>query len=203
LEWVVREHLGEQLQDIAKENELSSEQVRQRVSRLRRQLRTQWQTKTKLAMLLVVLCAGGAYWHREFKVWNPFTTHSHQAFTSKNKASPQSLEMTGKWRVYSWDAGKGSRASDNSALEKVLHLEKRWMDITIVGYQFHINSHSMKKSFWYRVDNTIGDTCYITILDSSEKEHHATVRVQKDRLEVKMTEGPHQGSIVLKRSAEK
>lgn len=56
LSWLVREHHGDRLADIAKEAGLPSPVVRQRVSRLRRALRQRW-----ASALLVVLAAGGAF----------------------------------------------------------------------------------------------------------------------------------------------
>lgn len=58
LGWLVREHAGDRLTDIAKEAGLPSPVVRQRVSRLRRSLRQRW--ASALAFLLL-LGAGGAY----------------------------------------------------------------------------------------------------------------------------------------------
>jgi DNA-directed RNA polymerase specialized sigma24 family protein len=42
LEWIVREHAGEELAEIAKETRLPAPVVRQRVSRMRRALRARW-----------------------------------------------------------------------------------------------------------------------------------------------------------------
>ena len=53
MEWLVREHGGERLTDIAEENSLGADVVRQRVSRLRRALRA-------AAAGLVILVAGAA-----------------------------------------------------------------------------------------------------------------------------------------------
>ncbi len=54
LSWLVREHHGDRLADIAKEAGLPSPVVRQRVSRLRRALRQRW-----AGALLLALVAGG------------------------------------------------------------------------------------------------------------------------------------------------
>src|SRR6185295_4111987 len=58
LGWIVREHEGDRLADIAEEEGLPSPVVRQRVSRLRRALRQRW--ASALLLLLFVGGAGGA-----------------------------------------------------------------------------------------------------------------------------------------------
>lgn len=58
LGWIVREHQGDQLSDIAEEAGLPSPVVRQRVSRLRRALRKRW--AQALAFVFLLGGAGGA-----------------------------------------------------------------------------------------------------------------------------------------------
>jgi DNA-directed RNA polymerase specialized sigma24 family protein len=60
LGWLVREHAGDRLADIAKEAGLPSPVVRQRVSRLRRALRKRWAQALAFVFLLGG-AAGGAY----------------------------------------------------------------------------------------------------------------------------------------------
>lgn len=60
LGWLVREHAGDRLADIAKEAGLPSPVVRQRVSRLRRALRKRWSAALAFVLLLGGL-AGGAH----------------------------------------------------------------------------------------------------------------------------------------------
>jgi DNA-directed RNA polymerase specialized sigma24 family protein len=50
LEWIVREHAGEELSEIAKETRLPAPVVRQRVSRMRRALRARWLGALALAL---------------------------------------------------------------------------------------------------------------------------------------------------------
>lgn len=58
MEWLVREHGGERLADIASENGLPAPVVRQRVSRLRRALRSRW--AGAVGVLLLFLGAAAA-----------------------------------------------------------------------------------------------------------------------------------------------
>jgi len=59
MEWLVREHAGEHLADIASENGVPAPVVRQRVSRLRRALRSRWCGVFGLVALLGGLAALG------------------------------------------------------------------------------------------------------------------------------------------------
>ena len=54
MEWLVREHGGERLVDIAAAEKLPAPVVRQRVSRLRRALKSRWMAAPVLAMLVAV-----------------------------------------------------------------------------------------------------------------------------------------------------
>jgi DNA-directed RNA polymerase specialized sigma24 family protein len=60
LGWLVREHAGDRLADIAKEAGLPSPVVRQRVSRMRRALRKRWAQALAFVLLLGGI-GGGAY----------------------------------------------------------------------------------------------------------------------------------------------
>lgn len=63
MEWLVREHGGERLADIAAENGLPAPVVRQRVSRLRRALRSRW--ASAVGVLVLVLGVAAAFgWSR-------------------------------------------------------------------------------------------------------------------------------------------
>jgi DNA-directed RNA polymerase specialized sigma24 family protein len=59
MEWLIREHSGERLADIAAENELPAPVVRKRVSRLRRALRSRWTAVMGFAAVLTGLCVMG------------------------------------------------------------------------------------------------------------------------------------------------
>lgn len=65
LEWMLREADGDKLEHIAEEAELPAPRVRQRVSRLRRYLRSRWAAQLAAAGLAVgCLLLGYAYWAR-------------------------------------------------------------------------------------------------------------------------------------------
>jgi len=54
LEWMLREASGDQLESIAKEHQLAAPTVRQRISRLRRHLRTRWAAAAALSLLIII-----------------------------------------------------------------------------------------------------------------------------------------------------
>jgi DNA-directed RNA polymerase specialized sigma24 family protein len=92
LEWIVREHAGEDLSRIAEETQLPAPVVRQRVSRLRRALRDRWLGG---GVLLLVLAASAGY-----ENWK---THAHEHIAPDTAGSPLAAsfltEANGEWRV--------------------------------------------------------------------------------------------------------
>jgi DNA-directed RNA polymerase specialized sigma24 family protein len=84
LEWVMREHAGESLFEIAREEALNASTLRQRICRLRRQLRARY-----LFPLLLALGVGAG------SVASTFAPRAHQG-----AAETQSLRaFSGEWRV--------------------------------------------------------------------------------------------------------
>jgi|GEM_PF-2136969 len=103
MEWLVREHSGERLADIASENGVPAPVVRQRVSRLRRALRSRWSGVFGLVAVLAGLSALGlaAYDPREAIAPDPAVDLA-VAPTAPASASPaQALvrEAAGDWAV--------------------------------------------------------------------------------------------------------
>jgi DNA-directed RNA polymerase specialized sigma24 family protein len=86
LEWVVREHSGDALNEIATEQALQPATVRQRVSRLRRHLRARY--VGALALLLAI--AGGAA---------ALSTVAPKRPAGNDTAHTQTLSLLGTWRV--------------------------------------------------------------------------------------------------------
>lgn len=87
LEWVVREHSGDALAEIALEHRLAPTTVRQRVSRLRRHLRARY--AGALALALALALAGGAAAFHAVAPHPPATSPTAQ----------RALAWTGTWRV--------------------------------------------------------------------------------------------------------
>ena len=65
LDWMLREGDGEKLESIAESEKLPAPRVRQRVSRLRRHLKTHWQREVALLAALGVVVGILVYWLRE------------------------------------------------------------------------------------------------------------------------------------------
>ena len=103
MEWLVREHAGERLADIASENGVPAPVVRQRVSRLRRALRSRWTGVFGLAAILAGLSALGlaAYDPREAIGPDPAADLA-VAPTAPASASPADIlarEAEGEWII--------------------------------------------------------------------------------------------------------
>jgi DNA-directed RNA polymerase specialized sigma24 family protein len=118
LEWIVREHDGEELASIAEELAIPAPVVRQRVSRLRRALRERWLGGGVLVLALAVTCAG-------YEKWN---SSSHEAIAPDTAGSPLAAafltEANGEWRVTEDDTtpelAKGALVHINGALLTVV-----------------------------------------------------------------------------------
>ncbi len=117
LEWIVREHDGEELASIAEELAIPAPVVRQRVSRLRRALRDRWLGGGVLVLALAA-CAGYEKWK----------THSHEDIAPDTAGSPLAAnfltQANGKWKVADDDTtpelAKGALVHVNGALLTVV-----------------------------------------------------------------------------------
>lgn len=112
-EWIVREHEGEQLTEIAATENIEAPTVRQRVSRLRRILRARWAS----ALLIFVAC--GALAERAAK-------ESSEAILTDPSLDPAGHALgsvQGKWRFLELTRADGSNAE----------LEPRAMTMRITG----------------------------------------------------------------------
>jgi DNA-directed RNA polymerase specialized sigma24 family protein len=84
LGWLLREHAGDSLLEIAREQAIEAPTLRQRIHRLRRKLRARY-----LAPLLLLVGLGSAFAWRE---------HAHERSAAHSFASPLS-RFNGRWRV--------------------------------------------------------------------------------------------------------
>ena len=97
LEWIVREHAGEDLSRIAEETHLPAPVVRQRVSRLRRALRDRW-----LGGGVLVFALAASVGYREWRL------RSHEEIIADTASSPLAASVltgvNGQWRVAESDS---------------------------------------------------------------------------------------------------
>jgi hypothetical protein len=120
LEWIVREHAGEDLSRIAEERHLPAPVVRQRVSRLRRALRDRWLGG---GVLVLALAASVGYAKWKARV--------HETIAPDTAGSPLAAsfltEANGEWRV----------AEDNSTPElaqnAVVHINGALLTVIVGG----------------------------------------------------------------------
>ena len=111
-EWLVREHDGERLQDIATEEGLPAPVVRQRVSRLRRAIRSRWSTA-----LLLLLVGAGALARRSFSV----TTISPEPASSATELRPPTLieAVEGDWVLESIQPSRALTSGEQRVVDLV------------------------------------------------------------------------------------
>lgn len=101
LGWLLREHAGETLIEIARQEAVSPENLRQRICRLRRHLRAQY-----LVPLLALLALGGSAW----------VDASQRDAANARRLSPAVQPFVGRWRV------DGVVGGDNSLVGSIVEL---------------------------------------------------------------------------------
>lgn len=186
LEWLVREHAGEQLQTIAEESGVPAPAVRQRVSRLRRVLRAQW------AHALVLLAVGGSC--------AVLTERAHRDHASAIVADPTgdpiaraATLMQGRWRIESIvarDAGDTAAAA----------LEAKVVDIRISGRRVELVGpvHTTSRAIGAATRRPDGSLS-IELLDDGGNVQHLTARVDGERMLLTVHDGRLRGTARLVR----
>lgn len=127
LEWLVREHGGDRLNDIAKEEGLSSAVVRQRVSRLRRALRARYAALVLAVVVLVGLALGRVLGPELLGAPAPAITPERAPVAPREedgetKLAPAiPLDMLGDWAVENVRPAAPLSANE----QRILDLERR------------------------------------------------------------------------------
>lgn len=127
MEWLVREHGGERLTDIAEENALPAPVVRQRVSRLRRALRSRWGVA---AGLLLLLAGAAAYaLTREKVAIAPDAPIVLEAPATANPVAPAPApaileDVQGDWVVQTLRPDHEVSAADQKLVDRYLKTAK-------------------------------------------------------------------------------
>ena len=155
MEWLVREHAGERLADIASENGVPAPVVRQRVSRLRRALRSRWTGVFGLVALLAGLSALGlaAYDPREAIAPDPAVDLA-VAPTVPASASPADIlvrEAAGEWIVQTVTPSRPlstaeKRLVDTQAKGAKLRVRKSTIELEAPGFKTTWKITSLKKT---------------------------------------------------------
>ena len=151
MEWLVREHAGERLADIASKSGVPAAVVRQRVSRLRRALRSRWAGVLGLMVILVGVGAFGlaAYDPREAIAPDPSAdpigdTSDTSGTTAPASAAPDLLkDGEGDWTVASVVP---SRAL-NAAEQRLVDLEAKNAKVRVRGKRIELATKNFKTTW--------------------------------------------------------
>ncbi len=180
LEWLVREHDGEQLRTIAEDAGLPAPAVRQRVSRLRRVLRAQW--SHALALLLVAGACG---------VLAERARHERSTIFADPTGDPVALAALGaqgQWHV------------EHVVAEQEGSLDAKLVDVRVQGRRITVNGPVSSATRTIaaatrRPDGAIA----LELHDGSGAIQHATAQVEGDRMQITLHDGRLRGTATLVR----
>ncbi|HSO34062.1 MAG TPA: sigma factor [Labilithrix sp.] len=182
LEWLVREHDGEQLRTIAEDAGLPAPAVRQRVSRLRRVLRAQW--SHALALLLVAGACG---------VLAERARRESSAIVADPTGDPvarAAVVAQGQWRVAEVTAETSHAAA----------LEAKVVDIRIQGRRVSVTGPALAVTRSITDATTRADgSLAIELRDETGAVQHATAKVDGDRMQLTLHDGRLRGTATLVR----
>ena len=180
LEWLVREHDGEQLRTIAEDAGLPAPAVRQRVSRLRRVLRAQW---AHALALLVVAGACGVLAER--------ARHERSTISADPTGDPVALAALiaqGQWHV------------EHVVAESPTTLEAKLVDVRIQGRRITVSGPVSNVTRTISTVTTRPDGALALVLrDDAGNTQHATAKVEGDRMQVTLHDGRVRGTATLVR----
>ena len=186
LGWLVREHAGEPLSTIAADAGLPWPAVRQRVSRLRRALRSQW---AHALALLVIAGACGALAergraHRSAIVADP----------TGDPVARAAIVAEGVWHIERVVDSKG--AFDTAAAA----IEARLVTVRISGRHVEIVGPVRTTTLRIVSITTRGDgDLAIELRDAGGGVQHAIGSIERDRMRLTVLDGPLRGSALLAR----
>jgi DNA-directed RNA polymerase specialized sigma24 family protein len=189
LDWVVREHAGEPLAEIARQAALPSAQIRKRVSRLRARLRRAWlgdAAAVALAALALALAAWPAAPGGEAIVAEP---------SALRPASP--LErLQGTWRVEAMTADP----TLSTALRALAEVEAPSARVEIDGRRMVVETRALARERLLDVREEAGGRWSVEIADGAGGSQEAEAELRADgRLFVRATTGPWRGTVTLVR----
>jgi DNA-directed RNA polymerase specialized sigma24 family protein len=136
LGWLVREHAGDRLADIAKEAGLPSPVVRQRVSRMRRALRKRWAAALAFVFLLGGL-AGGAYTFSSSGAGGGVAIAPDPSIASPPIVAAAPSPLDGTWRVERIDPTMKLAP----AQKEMLDAELPTIRVKVQGARIEITAH--------------------------------------------------------------
>ncbi|MBS2016677.1 MAG: sigma-70 family RNA polymerase sigma factor [Deltaproteobacteria bacterium] len=191
LEWLVREHEGEELKEIAAEVGLPAPTVRKRVSRLRRALRARW------AHALVLLLATGAVAATARHATSRGEVVSITADPAIDTAAGVVVAAQGRWRVSDDYALKHSKRGkiDTSGIEVRI-------DGRIIAVEGPLASVPGARLSWTIASAKVvaAKTYELELRDDHGRIEHATVVLEgQSSMKVTFTDGAVRGTARLVR----
>ena len=201
MEWLVREHARERLADIASENGVPAPVVRQRVSRLRRALRSRWTGLFGVAAVLAGLSALGlsAYDPREAIAPEP-----ELATPTAPSSSPMDAlvkEAEGDWVVQSV---RPSRTL-TSAEERLLTREKKGAAVHVHGSRIELVTPGFKTAWSITTFDKTARGARLGLTNDTGLKQVVDVTMKRDdagqRLEVTFHGFKFGGTVTLRRPA--
>lgn len=197
LDWIVREHEGERLNDIAKEEGLPPPVIRQRISRLRRLLRARWAG----ALVALVGVASAAGFHRHYVEEFPSIVFAPDG-PAETPAAALDLDLAldlarvdGTFKIVSVTA-----ASDlPPARRKLLELQASGATVRVTSGRIEIESSAGRLVRDVRVVGKSKEGTSLELKSASGRVEHAVVRGDGDRFVVTILDGSMRGQITLVR----
>jgi DNA-directed RNA polymerase specialized sigma24 family protein len=182
LEWLVREHDGEQLRSIAEDAGLPAPAVRQRVSRLRRVLRAQW---AHALALLVVAGTCGALAERAHRNGAEIV-----ADPTGDPVARAAVVAQGRWHVEHVVTEETSAAA----------LEAKVVDIRIRGRRVAVAGPLGTVTRTIAAATTLPDgSITLDLHDDAGAVQHATAKVDGDHMLLTLHDGRVRGTARLVR----
>lgn len=181
LDWMVREHAGEPLCAIAAEEGIPSPTVRQRVSRLRRLLRSKFAWVAALAFFVGGAAATQRAIAPELAAWDI--------------APERGSAFSGTWHVTGYTAPEGLP----SATSTWLGLVARDATVRIGEGRVVLVGSAGTVEHVIRVVETRGDATVAELVDAHGRTLHAVLRPHGNTLVVMLTDETHRGSVTLVR----
>lgn len=182
LDWMIREHAGEPLSRIAEEAGVASPTLRQRVSRLRKVLRSKF--AWSLAALLLV--GAGAAVHSGTRRRTP---------DDPVIAAEQASALGGRYRVVSFVLPETAPKRTKAWLE---WLSKDAM-VRVEGSHVYVGGTGTTLERTLRAVEIHGDRITAELVDSTGRVVHVVAHASGSTLRVDLSDGAMHGSVVLVR----
>lgn len=192
--WLLREADGEALVDLAREAQLPAPTVRQRVFRLRRELRARWLLHT--AALLVAMVALRSL-HRAADVRPELVAEPMAPPETPGQAQHR---LSGAWEIVAITPASSLDARRRTVAEAAAHVT--WVDVT--GSQIVVQSPAFRLEGRIEVLRVHGATADAVLRDGHGQRIDARVRFAADgRVGITAASGVWSGAVMLARRPER